>query len=133
MHDQQLALHACNELAKKKYKGLVKRKPKIFQWARIIRVTMEITVSYFTVLRSITEKRQEKINIEEDSTFEDILTILVKRYGKNFERYVSSGEEKKGLPLVFLLNGQDIWQFNGLKTRLHDGDNVVLMPPIAGG
>ena len=125
-------MHA-NELAKKKYKGLVKRKPKIFQWARIIRVTMEITVSYFTVLRSITEKRQEKINIEEDSTFEDILTILVKRYGKNFERYVSSGEEKKGLPLVFLLNGQDIWQFNGLKTRLHDGDNVALMPPIAGG
>jgi MoaD family protein len=126
-------LHACNELAKKKYKGLVKRKPKIFQWARIIRVTMEITVSYFTVLRSITEKRQEKIKIEEDSTFEDILAILVKRYGKNFERYVSSGEEKKGLPLVFLLNGQDIWQFNGLKTRLHDGDNVALMPPIAGG
>lgn len=94
---------------------------------------MEITVHYFTVLHSLTKKRFEKIKIKENSTIEGILTVLVQKYGENFERYVSSGKRMKGLQLVFLLNGQDVAQFNGLRTLLHDGDTVSLMPPIAGG
>jgi len=94
---------------------------------------MEITVRYFTVLRRITEKRQESLKMKGDSTLEDMLVILTEKYGKNFERYVSSGIGKKGLRLVFLLNGKDVTQFEGLKTRLHEGDTLALMPPIAGG
>jgi MoaD family protein len=94
---------------------------------------MEITVRYFTVLRRITEKRQESLKMKEDSTLEDMLLIITEKYGKNFERYVSSGIGKKGLRLIFLLNGKDAIQFEGLKTRLHEGDTVALMPPIAGG
>jgi len=94
---------------------------------------MEITVRYFTVLRKLTEKKQEKLKIKEDSTIEDMLTLLIERYGESFERYVSSGRVKKGLQMVILLNGQDTAQFDGLKTTLHNGDTVALMPPIAGG
>ncbi len=94
---------------------------------------MEITVRYFTVLRELTRKKLEKLEIKEDSTLEDMLALLVKRYGESFERYVSSGRTKKGLPMVYLLNGQDIAQFDGLKTKLHNGDTVAVMPPIAGG
>jgi len=94
---------------------------------------MEITVRYFTVLRRITEKRQESLKMKKDSTLEDTLVILTEKYGKNFERYVSSGIGRKGLRLIFLLNGKDVAQFEGLRTRLHEGDTVALMPPIAGG
>lgn len=94
---------------------------------------MEITVRYFTVLGKLTEKRQEKIKIKEGATLEDMLALLVQRYGENFERYVSSGRTRKGLQLVLLLNGQDIAQLSGLETTLHDGDTVALIPPIAGG
>jgi len=94
---------------------------------------MEITVRYFTVLRKLTEKKQEKLDIKVGSTFEDILALLIKRYGEGFERYVSSGRVKKGVQMVFLLNGQDIAQSDGLKTTLHNGDTITLMPPIAGG
>lgn len=94
---------------------------------------MEITVRYFTILSKITQKRQETIGLREDATIDDMLTILSERYGDDFKKYVSLGREKKGLQLVFLLNGQDIAQFSGLKTRLNDGDTVAVMPPIAGG
>lgn len=94
---------------------------------------MEITVHYFTVLRNVTSKRFEKIKIKENSTLQDVLTVLVKKYGANFKRYASSGKRKRAIHLVFLLNGQDVAQFDGLRTRLHDGDTVSLMPPIAGG
>jgi len=94
---------------------------------------MQINVKYFTVLSKITQKRQETISIKENSTIEDVLTILVKRYGEDFRRYVSSGRKTEGLQLICLLNGQDVNQFSGLKTKLHDKDTVALMPPVAGG
>jgi MoaD family protein len=94
---------------------------------------MEITVHYFTILRELTEKRQEKIKMKEGSTVEDMLAVLVKIYGGRFNRYVSPPRGKKGLQLVLLLNNQDITQLNGLKTTLHDGDTVSLILPIAGG
>jgi MoaD family protein len=94
---------------------------------------MEITVHYFTVLREITEKRQEKIKLKEGSTVEDMLAFLIEIYGEHFKRYVSPPKGKKGLQLVLLLNNQDITQLHGFKTTLHDGDGVSLILPIAGG
>jgi MoaD family protein len=94
---------------------------------------MEVTVRYFTVLRRITQKKQENLEMKLNSTVEDMLMILTRKYGESFERYVSSGRGKKGLQLVFLLNGQDVRNLDGLKTRLNNGDTVAVMPPIAGG
>jgi MoaD family protein len=94
---------------------------------------MEITVHYFTVLRNVTKKRLEKIRINEGSSLKALLAVLIKKYGENFERYVSLRNREKRVQVIFLLNGQDVAQFNGLGTQLHDGDSVSLMPPIAGG
>jgi MoaD family protein len=98
-----------------------------------MRFKMQIDLRYFTVLSRITKKRQERITIKENSTIKDVLAILIVKYGENFRRYVSSGRHRSGLRLIYLLNGQDTAQFNGLKTKLRDGDTLVLMPPIAGG
>jgi MoaD family protein len=94
---------------------------------------MEIMVHYFTVLRELTKKRQEKIKFKEGSTVKDLLAVLAKSYGARFKSHVSSQKRKKGLQLVLLLNNQDITQLDGLKTTLHDGDTISLILPIAGG
>jgi MoaD family protein len=94
---------------------------------------MEITVHYFTILRELTGKRQEKIKMKEGSTVKDMLAVLVEKYGERFKRYVSPPKGKKGLQLVLLLNNQDITQLDGSKTTLHNGDTVSLILPIAGG
>jgi MoaD family protein len=94
---------------------------------------MEITVHYLTILRELTEKRQEKIKLKEGSRVEDLLAFLTESYGARFKGHVSPQKGKKGLQLVLLLNNQDITQLHGLKTTLHDGDTVSLILPIAGG
>jgi len=94
---------------------------------------MEITVHYFTVLRELTKKRQEKVKLREGSTVRDMLVVLAESYGARFKRHVSPQKGKKGLQLVLLLKNQDITQLDGFKTILHDGDAVSLILPIAGG
>jgi len=94
---------------------------------------MKLTVRYFTILRSITGKREERIDADEGSTIEDILRTLVKKYGKDFEKLVYSGREQRGLKILFFVDGRNIEEMESLKTRLNGGSVVALMPPVAGG
>lgn len=94
---------------------------------------MKIIVNYHTILREITRKHRDEIDVDESSTIEDILNLLSKNYGKKFKRYMLSGIKHKGLPLIFLLNGENIEKLNGFETKLHDRDNLAIIPPVAGG
>jgi MoaD family protein len=94
---------------------------------------MEITVHYFTVLRSVTGTREEKIDAKEGSTVEDVLKTLSTKYGKEFDRYLFSGREHEGLRVIFFVDGRNIEGADGFKTKLKSGNVLAIMPPIAGG
>jgi MoaD family protein len=94
---------------------------------------MEITVRYFTIIRNITGTREEKIDAKEGSTVEDVLKTLGTRYGKEFERYISSGRDHKGMKLLFFVDGRNIEGSDGFKTILRSGNTLAIMPPVAGG
>jgi MoaD family protein len=94
---------------------------------------MEVTVRYFTLLRDITGKREEKLVTEDDSTIEDVLDTLGKEYGKAFTNYVLSGRDRRGLKVMFFLDGRSVEESDGLKTKLRAGSVLALMPPVAGG
>jgi len=94
---------------------------------------MQITVRYFTTLREVTGKREERIDLAEGSRLEDALRLIAKKYGREFERYVSSGREGKGLPLLFLINGQNAADLSGFEAKLQEGYTLTIIPPVAGG
>ncbi len=94
---------------------------------------MQIKVRYFTIVRSITGTREENLDAEEGSTVEDVLKMLGARYGKEFERYISSGRSHKGMKLLFFVDGRNIEGSDGFKTKLGNGDVLAIMPPVAGG
>jgi len=93
---------------------------------------MDITVRYSLALRDMIGKREEKITLPEDSTLENALTFLSNKYGASFEKYTSSGKEG-GLPSLFLINGLNAAQLDGLKTRLANGVTLSIVLPVAGG
>jgi molybdopterin synthase sulfur carrier subunit len=94
---------------------------------------MKVIVRYFTILREITERREEEVDTKEGSTIEDMLNLLNEKHGKEFEKYILSGRKHKGLRLLFLINGQNIEQLDGLKTKLQSGSVLTIVPPVAGG
>nr|MDO8100406.1 MoaD family protein [Candidatus Njordarchaeota archaeon] len=94
---------------------------------------MEIIIHYFTILRNITGTREERMDANEGSTVEDVLKALSMRYGKEFERYILSGREHRGLKLLFFVDGRNIEGLDGFKTKLKSGSVLAIMPPVAGG
>lgn len=95
---------------------------------------MKVNVKYFATLREITGKREEQVELEEDSTMGDLLKRLIDIHGPAFKTYVV--EEATGSPkghLLFLIDGVSINSIGGLNAKLSENSVVALMPPVGGG
>jgi MoaD family protein len=97
---------------------------------------LQVSVRFFTSLREIVDKKEEKLNFPEDekATVDIVLETLKQRYGKPFVEYVYDHEtgEVRGF-LQFLVNGKSAATLNGLQTELEDGDVLAILPPVGGG
>ena len=95
-----------------------------------------VKVLFFTSLREITEKKEEKVELTamDNVTINKILEMLKDRYGKPFVEYVYSPKTNKVRDfLQFLINGKSISPPNVLMAILKDGDILAILPPVGGG
>jgi molybdopterin synthase sulfur carrier subunit len=97
---------------------------------------LRVSVRFFTTLREVTGKKEEtlKFSGREAVTVETVLKCLVELHGKSFVEYVYDQKNSKvrGF-LQFLINGRSVSAFEGLGTRLSDGDVLAIIPPVGGG
>jgi len=97
---------------------------------------VQISIRFFTVLREVTGKKEEKVEFPEgeNATIESVLKKLSKQYGKRFREYVYHPQtgEAKGF-LQFLVNGKSTSNIKGLETELINGDVLAIIPPVGGG
>ncbi len=94
---------------------------------------MKINVQYFTIIRNITEKKDEALEIPVESNVLQVLEQLIDKYGAAFQRIVQSGSNFPGLKVLFLVNGQNTETLGGLSTTLKNGDTLSIIPPLSGG
>ncbi|MCL1978230.1 MAG: MoaD family protein [Candidatus Bathyarchaeota archaeon] len=96
---------------------------------------MQISIRYFTMLREITGKKEEKLAFSENqkTTVILVLKVLSDNYGKLFTDYVFDSDGLiKGF-LQLLINGTSITILDGSESLLQDGDVLAILPPVGGG
>ena len=96
---------------------------------------LQISVRFFTVLREIADKKEDKIIFinGEKNTVNTLLRRLSQKYGKRFEEYIYDSQGNIRGYLQFFVNGQSIAGLNGLETELVEGDILAIVPPVGGG
>ena len=94
---------------------------------------MKVTIKFFTTLREVAGKREERIELSNGTTVEELLRLLSRKYGKGFINYVYDEKANVRGYLQFLVNGKSITTLQGFKTRLKDGDKIAIIPPVGGG
>jgi molybdopterin synthase sulfur carrier subunit len=62
-----------------------------------------------------------------------LLKTLAKKFGNAFQKQVLVNEDALSPYVKVLVNGMDIESLNGMETKLKDGDEVAIIPPVAGG
>ena len=81
-----------------------------------------ITLKYFASLKSIAEKEEDQLDIENPITLDQLSDIISKTTPKMGEMI----REKK----VLISVNQEMASVN---TIIHDGDEVAFLPPFSGG
>ena len=97
---------------------------------------MHVSVRFFTTLREVTGKKEEVLEFSRGQavTIESVLKLLIELHGKSLTEYIYDPKTGgvRGF-LQFLVNGRSIASFEGLKTKLTNGDVLAIIPPVGGG
>ena len=85
-------------------------------------------------LKQIIGRGEIEVSIPQGSTVGALLSCLVKTYEEELSSQLFELGTVKLLPHIrIMVNGQSIRFLNGIDTILHDGDQILLLPPVAGG
>jgi MoaD family protein len=96
---------------------------------------LKVKVEYLGHIKNVIgSKREEEIDIKDNSSIGDLLILLSKKYGESFRKtvYEPGGTDVKS-NFMATVNGYLLNQLNGVKTKLKNGDHVILMPVVSGG
>jgi MoaD family protein len=90
---------------------------------------MGVTVKIPTQLRAATDG--EATAEVEGATVGDVLDALYERYGELRSRIAEDGGLRRFVNVY--VGGEDIRFLDGLDTAVSDGDEVTILPAVAGG
>jgi molybdopterin synthase sulfur carrier subunit len=91
--------------------------------------TMPVNVKIPTQLRSATDG--ESVAEVNGSTVGEVLDSLYERYGELRTRIAEDGGLRRFVNVY--VGGEDIRFLAGLETPVSDGDEVTILPAVAGG
>ena len=95
---------------------------------------MKVRVRSIALIRSLLGKDQIELLLSEGATVEDALARLVEIGDPKLASYLAEPKEKSAhAPLRIMVNGRDITVLQGRSTVLADGDDMLVLIPIAGG
>ena len=94
---------------------------------------MQVEVKYFGNFWNITNKKRENIDISPNITLKDVMEKLTSKYNFGFREvlYTLTGENKP-FNLV-LVNGKNVRELLGMKTKIKSDDKIALLYLAGGG
>lgn len=97
-------------------------------------LNVKISLRLFTTLRELAGKGEETLEFAEKSvTVKEVLEELVRHHGKSFKDHLYNEKGYVQEYLQILVNGKSVRLLAELETRLKEGDELAIVPPVGGG
>lgn len=95
---------------------------------------MKIMVHAILGIKQAFGGRFTEIELPQDATVEDFLSFVKEKWGKSLSPHLFDSETGAvALYVRIMVNGRMIQFLEGMTTTLHEGDEIVLIPPASGG
>ncbi|MFC1815244.1 MoaD/ThiS family protein [Thermodesulfobacteriota bacterium] len=78
-------------------------------------------------------KTKLDVQAEEEATLYDVVTEVGRKYGEIVKKKIVGPDGDLHPYVLVSVNGTDIRQLDGIYTRLHDGDKMLVALLIVGG
>jgi MoaD family protein len=92
---------------------------------------LKVKVTYLSLLRDATGKREEEIEVPEESSIDALIKILMRKYGDKIKPFLDPNSEvSEGI--ILSLNGE-LLSSSDLHRKVTDGaEFMVGLPPFGG-
>jgi MoaD family protein len=96
---------------------------------------LKVSVDYLgSIKQTLGLKQAEKVELKNESSVRDLLSVLAEKYGDPFKKAVYEPEDLDlKAHYIVSINGFLLNQLSGIETKLKDEDRVILMPVVTGG
>jgi molybdopterin synthase sulfur carrier subunit len=96
--------------------------------------TMKITLHTILGIKQAIGQRLTEIELPPDSTVGDFISYMKVRWGEELNRHFFDPDTGTVVSYVrIMVNGRMIEFLEGMATTLHEGDEIVIIPPASGG
>ena len=95
---------------------------------------MKVKLQTILTFKEILGTREAEISLPEGATIQGLLSRMKELWGDRLSSRLFLPGTDRLLPYITLtVNGRSVQFLNGMETILHDRDEVLLLPPVAGG
>jgi len=92
---------------------------------------LKVRVAYLSILRDATGTKEEYIEIPEKSTVNDLISVLMKKYGERLKPFLDPDSEM-GQGIILTLNGELLSTSDMGKVIPDGAEFLVGLPPFGG-
>ncbi|UCE95650.1 MAG: MoaD family protein [Candidatus Bathyarchaeota archaeon] len=89
-----------------------------------------VKIQFFAIFREIVGKREIMQDIYSGTTLGEILKMLAKRYGEDFNETIDDKTGKIDVNTLVMLNGRNI---RDIDVKLRSDDLIIITVPMGGG
>ena len=89
-----------------------------------------IKIQLFAMFKEIAGRKEIFQDIQSETTLGEVLNMLARRYGKDFEETVDKKTGQIDINTLVMINGQNTRDIN---LKLKDNDWIIITVPVGGG
>ncbi len=89
-----------------------------------------VNIQFHAMFKEIVGKKEIVHEIYSETTLGEILNMLARRYGKDFEETIDKKTGQVDVNTLVMLNGKNVRDIN---EKLKDKDLIIITVPVGGG
>ncbi|MHA1771311.1 MAG: MoaD/ThiS family protein [Candidatus Thorarchaeota archaeon] len=93
---------------------------------------MRILLKCFGPVRRVCGSSEILIDVKDGATVHDVIMHVIDKFGPPLRDLLMNGSHVSG-NFIIMLNKRDIHTLDGMKTVVHEDDEVSILPHVQGG
>lgn len=92
-----------------------------------------VKISFLSLLKDMIGAKELNMDLENESTIKDLLSKLFEKYGEDVKKLLIKKTGDLNDQVVIMINEKNIRSLDKFDTKIHNNDEIIFLPAIAGG